>query len=360
MSSIPTQWYLSPPRHGGRAVPAAPPAGTGAGGEFPSILDAACGIDPETVKSGAPMIGSSRVEVGVPPGSRPADPNAALAAYRTHAASAPQQSDWEKYKDDQLLSNPGGDEYGPDASRAGGSTWWGRVGKDLKDAWSNVKNCFENALFGAVRRYRGANGEIRETRQKGLAGSLGRFVTNVGSALSFGTWRPHGGEAPSGVKDRIGYFLSTMKQAVCGDLLDGAVGSALQMGEDLALAAWNLAEAVPDATVGAFPAAERATTAVFDNGQVVIDYLTDIVPSGEAWQRVHGWDFTQEDDIRLPVMHNLTLPERYSGQDGRWNYVRNTPFRKTIETVGALIGDVLTLKVLGESRFLGEDRSSKK
>jgi len=84
---------------------------------------------------------------------------------------------------------------------------------------------------------------------------------------------------------------------------------------------------VPDATIGNFKTGRELTTQVFDNGQVLMDYATDVLPSGEAWVRVHSLDLKS---LRPPLMHNAQMPERSSG-DKRWAYVRNTPFRKMIE-----------------------------
>ena len=75
-----------------------------------------------------------------------------------------------------------------------------------------------------------------------------------------------------------------------------------------------------------------------------------------AWLRVHAYHLK---DGKLPVYYNLSMPENYTG-DARWSSVRNTPFRKGIETAGALLGDIFTLKFLDEisasSESPGEDR----
>jgi hypothetical protein len=42
------------------------------------------------------------------------------------------------------------------------------------------------------------------------------------------------------------------------------------------------------------------------------------------------------------------MPEHYTG-DTRWEYVRNTPYRKSIETVGALLADALTIGLVGQT-----------
>ena len=238
------------------------------------------------------------------------------------------------------------------ADPAGQKSFWGRVGKDIKDAFGNIKNFFGNLLFGSQIHYRDENGQIQEARQPGLAGSIKDFFQDLGSALSFGAWRPDGEAAPQGFGERAGFFFSKLKEAVFGDLVQGVTGSVVRMGEDLALAGWNLAETVPDATIGHFEAGRKATTAVFDNGQVAIDYLTDVLPGGEASIRVHSPDL---ENLEAPVLHNLNMPER-NPDDTRWRYIRNTPFRKALETAGSIVFDVLTLKFLGDLHLFGEKR----
>lgn len=90
---------------------------------------------------------------------------------------------------------------------------------------------------------------------------------------------------------------------------------------------------VPDATIGNIPRGRGLVTTMFDNGQVMIDYITDCLPTGDAWMRVHAGQLNNS-NITPPVLFNLNLPERYS-QDSRWSTVRNTPLRKSIETIGS-------------------------
>ena len=112
---------------------------------------------------------------------------------------------------------------------------------------------------------------------------------------------------------------------------------------------------LPDATIGNVEAGRKLVTTVFDNGQVAIDYLTDILPTGEAWLRVHASRINFK-EIRPPVLYNLKMPEHYTG-DVRWRYVRNTPFRKTIETIGSLLADVATANFFSEAKFLSQERN---
>lgn len=314
---------------------------------------------------------SSPVDPSLPPGSPPdrlasqtpaASPSArhAAGAYVRQSAVdavAGPMSDAAKYKDDQLLSNPGGDHYDLENHRfraepSEQKSFWGRIGKDIKDALGNVKNFFGNLLFGSKTHYRDANGQVREAEQRGLVGSVVDFFQDLGSALSFGAWRPDGEEEPEGLAGRVGFFFSKLKEAVFGDLVQGVTGSVVHMAEDLLFAGWNLVEVVPDATIGNVEAGRKATTAVFDNGQVFLDYVTDVLPGGEASVRVHSWDLKNGE---VPFLHNIRRAERET-DDVRWKYVRNTPFRKAIETVGSILFDIVTLNFFGHLRGVGEDR----
>jgi hypothetical protein len=279
---------------------------------------------------------------------------------RRSTAYEEELSDWQKYKDDQLLSNPGGDHYDYRKNAViqqaqGPESFWDRIGKDISDSFDNLKNCLDNLFLGAKILYRDEDNQIQEATQKGLVGSIGDFFKDLGSAFSFGAWRPDGEAAPEGLGDRLKFFFVKMKEALFGDLVQGVGGSAIRSGESLALAGWNLLEVVPDATIGNFEEGAKLTTTIFDNGQVAIDYLTDIIPTGEAWIRVHSPNFDDLNDAKAPVIYNIQLPERY-GEDARWKYVRNTPFRKTIETIGALLADVATVTVLGDTSFSSEGR----
>jgi len=313
----------------------------------------------ETKTEGAASTGlPSSASTDVPP--RFVSRMSAVSAYKSienHYEQSKELSGIQKYKDDQLLSNPGGDHYYLDQKRVvahpeGQESFWGRIGKDISDAFSNVKNGIQNFLFGAKIRYRDQENQIQEARQRGLVGSVVDFFKDLGSALSLGAWRPDGEKAPEGFTDRLKFAFSKMKEAFCGDLIQGVSGSVIHMGEDLIFAGWNLLEAIPDATLGNFEAGKRLTTAIFDNGQVVIDYLTDILPSGDAWQRVHAMSLKS---LTPPVLNNLNRPEEDSS-DARWRYVRNTPFRKTIETLGAILTDIFSLKILGQLNWSSHER----
>jgi hypothetical protein len=283
----------------------------------------------------------------------------AAAAYSKKEQGVPEKTplrDIVKYMDDQLLSNPGGDHYYLEEQKVVASpedqeSFLGRLGKDISDAIANFKNFFDNFLFGATMAYRDKQNEIREVRQRGFMGSVVDFFKDAGSALSFGLWRPDGEGKPHGFGERLRFFFSKMKEALFWDLIQGIGSSVNHMGEDLLFTGWNLLESIPDATIGNFRAGKTLITRIFDGGQVTLDYLTDVVPFGEAWIRVHSLNFKKG---KFPIFFNMSLHERHT-EDPRWKYVRNTPFRKAIETIGSLLSDVLTIKLLGQSKWFSDD-----
>ena len=269
-------------------------------------------------------------------------------------------SGWQKYLDDQLLRNPGGDHYylgknmvseDPDDRKS----FLARVGKNLSDVVDNVKNFFGNLFMESKFRYRDENNEIKEATTRGFIGTLLDFSTDLGSALSFGLWRPDNEQEPQGFMERISSFGSKLKKAILGDLVEGIPKSVNHMAKNVLLAGWNLVQVIPDATIGNFDAGRKLTTEIFDNGQVMVEYLTDVIPSGEAWFRVHAANLL---DSKVPVLYNLEMPEHLQG-DTRWQYVRNTPFRKTIETIGTLLADIAAISLVGQTCFSTNQNSEK-
>lgn len=247
------------------------------------------------------------------------------------------------YKDDQLLAHPGGDAYFLNretevyAPSFDQSRFVNRVGKDLADAGSNLLNIAKDLALGAPYKYLAETGEIKTAQEVGLLGTLKNFAEDVFSGLSFGAYVPEGEAAPEGVLPSIGHFFKKiLYEAPIRDLLIGVPHAAVNVIKDAALASLNLLEVIPDATIGNFEWGQKATTTVFDNGQVVVDYLTDVLPGGNAWLRVHAAG--PRGDMEPPVYFNLTTSEQ-GITDSRWSTVRNTPFRKTIETIGSLLSD---------------------
>jgi len=214
-----------------------------------------------------------------------------------------------------------------------------RIGKDLRDALANGANFFKDLLWGSEYRYVDEAGEVRTARRRGLLGCIVEFFKDMASALSFGLYRPDGEPEPRGVGGRLKFLYNKLVgEAIMDDLVFGVPSSVLHMADDAAMALWNLLEVVPDATLGNLPEGRRLVTTLFDNGQVIIDYITDCMPTGEAWMRVHAYQLNKE-GVVPPVLYNLKLPVRF-GDDVRWDTIRNTPFRKAIETVGSLLADV--------------------
>lgn len=248
------------------------------------------------------------------------------------------------YKEDQLLAHPGGDRMdlsAPDPIQVGpdNGSLWGRIQKDLSDAWENLKNLFRDLFFGSSYRYVNGKGEIQRAKRPGLTGRAVEFIKDVASGLSLGYVREAGEPAPKGLRERLGYAARKIfGEALKDDLLFGIPQAALNLVDDAALALWNLIETVPDATIGSLPQGAEFTTDLFDNGQVMIDFITDCLPAGEAWMRVHAYKL-QENGVMPPVLFNLKLPVHFI-EDETWSTVRNTGFRKSIETVGSILPDI--------------------
>lgn len=246
------------------------------------------------------------------------------------------------YKEDQLLSNPGGDYVflnkttGVIDNSYDHGKFTKRVGKDLSDAGGNFVNAIKDIGLGAKIKYVDKHGIIREGSKVGFVKTVSNFFKNVASGLTFGKYTPKGEEKPVGAIGRIKHFFSKIfKDAVVGDIVKGIPRSAIQVGEDLMFAGLNAIEVIPDATIGNFKAGRKATTTVFDNTQVALDFATDILPGGEAAGRTHSIKFNK--GLKgLPIVNNITTPEKDASEQD-WKYVRNTKFRKVIETISSLI-----------------------
>ena len=256
------------------------------------------------------------------------------------------------YKEDQLLAHPGGDNYfihrtagvyDPDFDRR---LFQNRVGKDLADVGENLLNMVKDLATGSKFKYVDKDGEIKDGKRVGFLSTMKNFFEDLLSGLSFGAYVPAGEKAPEGPGASLLHFAKKVfYDAPFKDLLVGIPHSGINIVKNALFAGLNLLQVVPDATIGNFDWGHKLTTTVFDNGQVVVDYLTDIVPGGEAWLRVHAAGSTGE--ITLPILYNLKTSEQ-GVADSRWATVRNTPFRKTIETLGSLLADgALSLTAAG-------------
>ena len=246
------------------------------------------------------------------------------------------------YKEDQLMSNPGGDSFfisrvsgvidnGYDHSRISK-----RVGKDLADAGNNLLNAVKDLGIGAKFKYVDKHGDVKEGRKIGFAGTVANFFKDITSGLTFGLYSPYGEVKPQGGVARVKHlFKKIFKDALVGDIVKGVPGSVNNIGEDVMFAGLNAVEAVTDATIGNFKAGRKATTAIFDNTQVAMDFITDVLPGGEASIRARSFKLAK--GLKgLPIINNITSPEK-KDDEKEWKYVRNTSFRKVLETIPSLI-----------------------
>ena len=249
---------------------------------------------------------------------------------------------FKKYKEDQLLSKPGGDNFNINNENnevgynVDQSKFTVRVGKDLKDAGENFKNIFKDIGTGATIKYIDKDSHIQEAKKMGFAGNVINFFKDMASGISCGKYTPKGEVAPENALEATKHFFKKIfVDALFKDVVVGIPRSAIHVGEDAVFACINLAETIPDATIGNCKVGQMATTEVFDDTQVFINFVTDVIPMGEAGSRTHA--FTFKKGLKgLPVVHNITSPEQ-GIEDEKWKYVRNTPLRKTIESVATFI-----------------------
>lgn len=266
-------------------------------------------------------------------------------AAKAYARSISFKEQVQMYIDEQLLSNPGGDNYDENTADAifkgHHNTFTTRIKKDFSDVVANIRNFFLDLTVGSSFRYRDQDGKVQTAHKPGFISSVGSFFRHILSGITFGLYVPQGEEKPSGILERVGHFFRSMYRAVFGDGIKEMVESVNHMAEDAILSVWNMAEVVPDATVGNIPKLREGVSRLFDGGQVVLDYVTDIAPGGEAWMRVHSADLSNG---KPPFIANLQKPIK--SNDKSWRYVKNTFFRKVIETIGSLGADILGFLLL--------------
>ncbi len=246
------------------------------------------------------------------------------------------------YKEDQLLSNPGGDSIFVDADGKvvnkglEQNGFMERVGKDIKDAKGNLVNMLKDASYGSKFFYKGQDGGIKEGQKVGLVKTLENFFKDLFSGLSLSAYTPESENKPSGAPETAKHSLKKIfVDAVYNDAVVGIPRGLVQIVEDAALACLNLTEAIPDATVGNTKTGEIVTTKVFDDTQVALDFVADVLPGGNGRGRVYAFKFDK--GLKgLPLIHNLTTPEQGT-DEADFKYVRNTSFRKTIETISSII-----------------------
>ena len=256
---------------------------------------------------------------------------------KKEASSISLKDQFKKYKEDQLLSKPGGDNFTTkNDNSVVQSKFTKRVGKDLKDAGENFKNIFKDIGTGATIKYVDKDGNIKEGKKVGFAGTIVNFFKDMASGITFGKYTPEGEDAPDNALEATKHFFKKIVvDALFKDAVVGIPRSAIHVGEDAVFACINLAETIPDATIGNCKVGQMVTTEFFDDTQVFIDFVTDVIPTGEAGSRTHA--FTFKKGLKgLPIVYNITSPEQ-GVDDENWKYVRNTPFRKTIESVATFI-----------------------
>lgn len=247
-----------------------------------------------------------------------------------------------KYKEDQLLTNPGGDNFFIDRDTGiidyeyDHSNFVKRVGKDMNDAWANIKNSVKDLGFGSEIKYIDSDGEIKSHKKVGFLKTIGNFFKNIASGITFGAYTPENEAAPAGTWSRLKHFVNKVfVQAIGKDLFKGVAQSMLNVGEDIAFAGLNLIETVPDATIGNTKAGRVATTKIFDNLQVGLDFATDIMPGGEGSSRARTL-LVNGIKKGLPFLNGNKDPEKTKEEQPEL-YARSTPFRKVIETLSFFI-----------------------
>ncbi len=265
------------------------------------------------------------------------DTQALYSDTKKEASSTSLKDQFRKYKEDQLLSKPGGDNFTIDNDNSvDQSKFTKRVGKDLKDAGENFKNIFKDIGTGATIKYVDKDGNIKEGKKVGFAGTIVNFFKDMASGITFGKYTPEGEDAPDNALEATKHFFKKIfVDALFKDAVVGIPRSAIQVGEDAVFACINLAETIPDATIGNCKVGQMVTTEFFDDTQVFIDFVTDVIPMGEAGSRTRA--FTLKKGLKgLPIVYNITSPEQ-GMDDENWKHVRNTPLRKTIESVATFI-----------------------
>ncbi len=236
-----------------------------------------------------------------------------------------------EYKEDQLLSNPGGDNFFLNRktnvidNNFDQTKFSNRVGKDLYDSVSNLKNMVKDMGFGSELKYFDSNGNIKTKKKTGFLGTITNLAKDVASGITLGAYTPANEEAPVGAMGKVKHlFKKVFVDAIGKDMFVGVPQSVINVGEDALFAGLNLVEAIPDATIGNTKGGRELTTRVFDNVQVAMDFATDIMPGGEA-------------STRMKLLVAEKIKDLKNGENEpqgvRKQYVRNSKFRKAIETL---------------------------
>ena len=247
------------------------------------------------------------------------------------------------YKEDQFLTNPGGDNYfirngkvEYDQNYDHGN-FAKRIGKDVSDSFANLNNAVLNSLFGAEYRYVDKSGSLQTAKKTGVLSAVGKFVKNVFEGV-YG--KPETDKTTPNALDKLAHMgKKIVVDGIAKNLFMEVPQNLINVTENLFLGTLNALEIIPDATIGNFEDGRKLTTKIFDNSQIAINYISDVLPSGEAWMRVHALG-TDKNNRNLPILFNIKSPQQ-GLDDLRWESVRNTPFRKVIETIGSITADIL-------------------
>jgi len=286
---------------------------------------------------------------------------------RKLAISKPEeQGQVSKYVEDQMLSERNVPESIYNTKKGIGN----RLGNDFKDAGRNLENLFGDIFFGAKKNYVVEDGSVKTTKKsKGVLGSVFDGIKNI---VYEGPKNIVKGEVGTGLKNMfwdgtIGMVGNTLQAG--GNIIDDGVGFAVN----------GVIEPTFDLTIGNLHS--NLSSVPSDALQTIVDFSTDIIPGNEAWMRVHDplemvKDSPSEEseikkvgekvensnseksenkkhenpieeryklNLTWPIVNNWKTPEFAIEGDNLRNTVRNTKFRKIIETSGSLAADLLVL-----------------
>lgn len=237
-----------------------------------------------------------------------------------------------KYREDQLLTSPGGDRFF--LARSGNvidigydhALFTNRVGKDIRDSYDNLRNLIKDLGSGREIKYLDHNGKIKRHRRQGLTGAAANLISNIVSGISMGAYTPANETKPEGISGRIKHFFKKVfVEAVGKDMITNIPRSIVSVGEDALFAGLNLMEVIPDATIGNTRLGRNITTRIFDDLQVAVDFATDVMPGGGASTRTKAF-------LTGKIM---------GSDDGRDDQnsiqlTRSTPFRRVIEAISLI------------------------
>lgn len=148
------------------------------------------------------------------------------------------KNQFQKYKEDQLLSNPGGDHFklnkdtGVINYREDQSQFTSRIGKDIKDAGENFINIFKDLGTGAPFKYIDKDGLIQEGKKAGLGGTLVDFFKDMASGMTLGKYTPNGEKSPANAREATKHFFKKIfVDALFKDMVVGVPRSAIHVSE---------------------------------------------------------------------------------------------------------------------------------